>query len=451
MTALEPSADPSGGAVGAVGAVGTVGTVARPAARSRGGVPAPAVRPVITGLGVISPSGVGTEEHWASTLRGELRIAPITRFETDRYESRLAGEITGFVAENFVDHRYLVQTDRWTWLGMAASRLAMADAGYDPADHDPYETSVVFGAGSGGNDFGQRELSRLWTRGRTAVSVYQSIAWFYAATTGQTSIRHGLKGPSGVLVSDTAGGLDSLAQARRTIRRGTPTVLAGGAECGLTPYALTCHLSSGRVSTATDPAAGYKPFDVRANGYLPGEGGATLLVEDPAGAARRGARVYAEIAGYAATHDAAHYEQAPGDPRWLAAAMRRALADADLSPADVDVVFADGAGSPDLDALEAAAIRSVFGTGAVPVTAPQGLIGRLCAGGSAVAAATALLSIRDGVIPAVGNLDEPDPAHGLDLVRTPREGRVRVALVNARGHGGFNSSLVLRAVDREEH
>ncbi|MCK9900973.1 beta-ketoacyl synthase [Parafrankia colletiae] len=433
MTVLDTAAGPTATAAGEVD----------------GGRAGARVRPVITGLGVITPSGIGVEEHWTSTLRGELRVAPITRFDAGRYDIHLAGEIPGFVAEDFVDHRYIVQTDRWTWLGMAASRLAMADAAYDPAERDPFETSVVFGAGSGGNDFGQRELSRLWTRGRTAVSVYQSIAWFYAATTGQTSIRHGLKGPSGVLVSDGAGGLDSLAQARRTIRRGTPTVLAGGAECGLTPYALTCHLSSGRVSTAADPTAGYKPFDTRANGYLPGEGGATLLVEDPTSAARRGARVYGEIAGYAATHDGTHHEEAPGDARWLATAMRRALADAGLRPADVDVVFADGAGSPDLDALEAQAIREVFGAGAVPVTAPQGLIGRLCAGGSAVAAATALLSIRDGVIPAVGNLDDPDPAHGLDLVRVPREGRVRVALVNARGHGGFNSSLVLRSVDTD--
>ena len=306
----------------------------------------------------------------------------------------------------------------------------------------------MFGAGSGGNDFGQHELQRLWTRGRTAVSVYQSIAWFYAATTGQTSIRHGLKGPSGVVVSDGPGGIDSLAQARRTIRRGTPTVLAGGAESALTPYALTCHLASGRVSTATRPEDGYKPFDVRANGYLPGEGGATLVVEDPRSAAARGAPVYGEIAGYAATHDGSHHERPAPDERWLATAMRRALADAGLTPDDVDVVFADGAGSPDLDALEARAIRSVFGERAVPVTAPQGLIGRLCAGGSAVSVATALLSIRDGVIPPVGNLDTPDPAHGLDLVTRPRPADVRVALVNARGHGGFNSSIVLRAVDR---
>ena len=409
------------------------------------GEAAPLVRSVITGLGVIAPSGVGVEEYWAATLRGDLAITPITRFDASGYAARLAGQVPDFDPGEHLDNRFIVQTDRWTWFGMAASRLALADAGYDPASRDPYETSVIFGAGSGGNDFGQKELSRLHTRGRTAVSVYQSIAWFYAATTGQTSIRHGLKGPSGVVVADGTGGIDSLAQARRTIRRGTASVLAGAAESGLTPYALTCHLSSGRVSEAADPRAGYKPFDARAGGYLPGEGGATLLVEHPAAAAERGAaKIYGEIAGYAATHDAHHHSRPAASPAWLAAAIRRALADAGVAPGEVDVVFADGAGSRDLDALEAAALRDVFGAGGVAVTAPQGLIGRLCAGGSALAAATALLALRDGVLPATGNLDEPDPAYGLDLVREPRPVAARVAMVVARGFGGFNSVLVLR-------
>lgn len=409
----------------------------------------PTTRPVITGLGIIAPSGLGGAEHWRSTLAGELRVRPITSFEPGRYASILAGQVEGFEPEDHLDHRLIVQSDRWTWMGVAASRLAMADAGYDPAEHDPYHTSVIFGAGSGGNEYGQREISRLWSKGRRAVSPYQSIAWFYAATTGQTSIWNGLKGPSGVIVSDGAGGLDSLGQARRTIRRGLPTVLAGGAEAGLTPYALTCQITGGRMSTATDPAAGYKPFDRAANGHVPGEGGVTLLVEDPATAAARGAGpAYAEIAGYAATHDGHHHEDGPPDARWLAAAMTRALADAGLTPDDVDVVFADGAGTPELDALEAAAIRAVFGarTAPVPVTAPQGLVGRMCAGGSALSAATAALAIRGGVIPAVGNLSEPAPGLGLDLVREPRAQPVRVAMVTARGYGGFNSSLILRAV-----
>jgi minimal PKS chain-length factor (CLF/KS beta) len=405
----------------------------------------PLARPVITGLGVVAPNGIGAQEYWAATLRGDLAVTPITRFDASGYAARLAGQVPDFDPNSFLDNRFIVQTDRWTWFGMAASRLALEDAGFDPASRDAYDTSVVFGAGSGGNDFGQKELSRLHTRGRAAVSVYQSIAWFYAATTGQTSIRHGLKGPSGVVVTDGAGGLDSLAQARRTIRRGTASVLAGAAESGLTPYALTCHLASGRVSTAADPRAAYKPFDRNARGYLPGEGGATLLVEHPAAAAARGApKVYGEIAGYAATHDAFHHCEPAAGPTWLVAAIRRALADAGVAPAEVDVVFADGAGSPDLDALEAAALREVFGPGGVPVTAPQGFVGRLCAGGSALAVATALLALRDGVLPAVGNLDDPDPAYGLDLVRAPRPAAAEVALVVARGFGGFNSALVLR-------
>jgi minimal PKS chain-length factor (CLF/KS beta) len=402
-------------------------------------------RPVITGLGIVAPSGIGVEEYWGATLRGDLAITPITRFDATGYAARLAGQVPDFDPNDYLDNRFIVQTDRWTWFGMAASRLALEDADYDPASRDAYDTSVVFGAGSGGNDFGQRELSRLHTRGRTAVSVYQSIAWFYAATTGQTSIRHGLKGPSGVVVADGTGGIDSLAAARRTIRRGTASVLAGAAESGLTPYALTCHLSSGRVSTATEPRAAYKPFDRAANGYLPGEGGATLLVEHPAAAAARGApKVYGEIAGYAATHDAYHHSHAPASPAWLTTAMRRALLDARVEPGEVGVVFADAAGSPDQDAVEAAALREVFGAAAVPVTAPQGLVGRLCAGGSALTAATALLALRDGVLPAVGNLDEPDPSYGLDLVREPRPCDARVAMVVARGFGGFNSVLVLR-------
>ncbi|WP_239394314.1 beta-ketoacyl synthase N-terminal-like domain-containing protein [Frankia sp. CiP3] len=410
----------------------------------------PALRPVVTGVGVIAPSGIGTEEHWRSTLRGELRVKPITSFDASRYTTTLAGQIDGFDPAGRLGGRLVLQTDRWTWLGMAATELALSDASYDPAAHDPYATSVVFAAGSGGNDFGQREIQRLWSLGRQAVSVYQSIAWFYAATTGQTSIRHGLKGPSAVVVTDAAGGLDSLAQARRTIRRGTPAVLAGAAEAGLTPYALTCQITGGRLSTSSEPKAGYKPFDRSAGGHVPAEGGVTLVVEDPASAAARGApKIYAEIAGYAATHDAAHHRDPSPDPRWYAEAMRRALIDADLSPADVDVIFADGAGSRDLDDLEARAIHLAFGAHAehVPVTAPQGLIGRMCAGGSALAAANALLSIRDGVIPAVGNLDDPLPQYRLDLVREPRETPVRVAMVNARGYGGFNSSLILRAVE----
>lgn len=407
-------------------------------------------RAVVTGLGVVAPTGIGVAAHWRATLAGELRVRPIEAFDAAGYATTLAGQLDGFRPEEHVDERLIIQTDRWTWTALAAARMALADAQYDPSDHDPYHTSVILGSGSGGNEFGQREIGALWSRGRRAVGAYQSIAWFYAASTGQISIRHGTKGPSGVLVSDAAGGADSLGWARRVIRRGTPAVITGGTEAPLSPYALTCQITNGRMTTATDPADGYKPFDRRTSGYAPGEGGAVLLVEDAATAARRGApQMYGEIAGYAATHDAYGYEHPAPDGVQYGRAMLQALAQAGVTPGEVDLVVADGAGSPDLDAIEAIVLRRVFAGRQVPVTAPQGLIGRLCAGGSALSVVTALLAIRDGMAPGVGNLDDPDPAYGLDLIREPREMPVTTVLVGARGFGGFNSALVLRRAEAE--
>ncbi|MFD5283684.1 beta-ketoacyl synthase N-terminal-like domain-containing protein [Streptomyces rubrogriseus] len=403
---------------------------------------------VITGIGVVAPTGVGAAEHWRATLAGELAVRPIEAFDAGRYATGLAGQVTGFDVTEHVPDRLAVQTDRWTWLAFAATAMALADADYDPAAHDPYATSVILGSGSGGNEFGQREIQALWSRGRKAVGAYQSIAWFYAASTGQLSIHHGTKGPSGVLVSDAAAGIDSLGWADRAIRRGSAAVLAGGTEAPISPYALTIQTRSGRLSTATDPRAGYKPFDRAANGHLPGEGGAVLVLEDEAAARARSAPPgYGMLAGYAATQDAHGFRAAAPDGRQYSRAIELALGRARVRPDQVDMVLADGAGLPEDDAAEARALRSVFGPHAVPVTAPQGLVGRLLSGGSALNVATALLAMRDGVIPAVGNLDDPDPAHGLDLVRRPRERRLDTVLVTARGRGGFNSALVLRACD----
>jgi minimal PKS chain-length factor (CLF/KS beta) len=408
-------------------------------------------RAVVSGLGVVAPTGIGAEEHWRATLAGSLCVRAIDAFDTRRYATTLAGQVPGFVPEKYVDDRLLVQTDRWTWLSLAAARMALDDAKYDAAAEDPYATAVVLASGSGGNQFGQREIEALWSRGRRAVSAYQSIAWFYAASAGQTSILHGTKGPASVLVSDGAGGLDSLGAARRVVRRGTPAVLAGGTEAPLSPYALACQATNGRMTTSRRPEAGYKPFDLDANGYAPGEGGAVLLVEEAdAGIRRRARKVYGEIAGYAATHDGHHPREVAPDCRQLARAMRRALADAAVTVDEVSAVVADGAGTPELDSLEAQAITEVFGArrSPVPITAPQGLTGRLCAG-SALNVVTALLAMRDGILPAVGNLTRPVPAYRLDLVREPRTVNLDVVLVNARGYGGFNSAMVLRRY-REE-
>ncbi|HEX5742156.1 MAG TPA: beta-ketoacyl synthase N-terminal-like domain-containing protein, partial [Pilimelia sp.] len=227
---------------------------------------------VVTGLGVVAPSGVGAAAHWQATAAGELRVAPITGFDPTPYGTALAGQVSAFDPAEFVPSALRVQTDRWTWFALAAARLAFADGAYDPAARDPYGTSVLLASGMGGVEFGQREIQALWRDGARAVTAYQSIAWFYAASTGQVSITSGAKGPSGVLVTDTAGGLDSLGAARRLLRRGgAGAVLAGATEAPLCPYALACQAAGGRLSPARHPRRGYRPFDVAASGYVPAE------------------------------------------------------------------------------------------------------------------------------------------------------------------------------------
>lgn len=402
------------------------------------------MRAVVTGIGVAAPNGLGAKAWWEATLRGESGIRPVTAYDASGYPTNLAGLIPDFEAAEHLPGRLLPQTDRVTRLAVAASDWALADAGVDPAALPEYAMGVVTSNSTGGFEFTHREARKLWTRGPNHVSVYESFAWFYAANTGQISIRNGMRGPSSVIVADQAGGLDALGHARRTLRGGSALVVSGGVESAFDPWGLVAHISGGRVSRVTDPARAYLPFDVRAAGHVPGEGGAVLVVESASAAVRRGApQVYGEIAGYAATFDPS---PGSGRPPGLLRAARLALADAGLDAADIDVVFADAAGLPQLDDIEAAAIEELFGPYGVPVTAPKTLTGRLSGGGPPLDTAAALLSMRDGVLPPTVHIEQPAGGHRLDLVRDePRAAQVRAALILARGHGGFNSALVVRA------
>ncbi len=410
-------------------------------------IPSADRRSVITGIGVVAPTGQDRESWWQATRAGNSGIERIARFDPSRYPVTLAGEVKEFEPEDHIDQRLIKQTDRWTWMALAAAQEALDDAKFDPSEHDPYSMSVITASSSGGNEFGQREIQALWEKGPVFVGAYQSIAWFYAATTGQISIKHGMKGPSGVVLAEGAGGLEALAHSRRTIRRGVETAVSGGVEAPIGPYALTCQLGTGFLSTEPEPAAAYRPFDARANGYVPGEGGAILLVESLESAQQRKApQIYGEIVGYGATNDAHHWGRPAPDPTQSARAMSVALKNAGIGPADVDAVVADAFGVPEIDALEVQAIRAVFGehAGKVPVVAPKSGVGRMYAGGASLDAAAALLAMRDGTLPPIVNLDEPADGE-LDFVRgSERSGELSTILVNARGFGGFNSALVLR-------
>ncbi|TVL88159.1 ketosynthase chain-length factor [Streptomyces sp. SAJ15] len=403
---------------------------------------------VVTGLGVVAPTGTGLDAYWATTLAGKSAVDRIQRFDPSGYTTQLAGEVRDFDEAAAADHvpaRLLAQTDRMTHFAFAAAAMALADAGADPADFPEYEMAVVTANSSGGVEFGQRELEKLWSGGPLRVSAYMSVAWFYAATTGQLSILHGMRGPCGLIATEQAGGLDAVGHARRQLRGGARLALTGGTDAPLSPACMVAQLATGRLSRVADPTAAYLPFDARAGGHVPGEGGAIMVLERREDALRRGVdRLYGEVAGYAASFD-----PPPGSGRapTLRRAVEAALTDARIGPDEVDAVFADGAGVPALDRAEAAALVAVFGPRGVPVTVPKTATGRLYAGAAALDVATALLALDDQVIPpTVHVLDPPAGAPPLDLVRgAPRETPLRHVLVVARGYGGFNAAVVLRA------
>lgn len=405
-------------------------------------------RVVITGLGVVAPTGGTPAEHWDSLHHRRSGVRRITHFDPSNYPVQVAGEVDGDLRSRIAS-KIAVQTDRWTWMGLDATAQALADAQLDLSTLDPYDVSVVLASSSGGNAFGQGELQRLWRDPARTVGAYQSIAWFYAATVGQISIAHGAKGPSTVVVSEAAGGLDSLAQAARAVRRGTPVVIAGGVEAPLSPYALTCQLAQGRMTATRDDTGAYRPFDRDARGWVPGEGGAVFVVESLEHARDRGARVYAEIAGHAATHDARHTGQARA-PRsgYYEAALRGAVDRAGIDAREVDLFVPDASGVRADDAAEAAAVGEVFGGRAVPVSTHKALTGRLHQGGSALDAATAALALARSALPA--GVAPETPAAGCEhwhFVDRTTPAELTTALVGARGFDGFNSGLVLRRTD----
>ncbi|MEW5654679.1 ketosynthase chain-length factor [Streptomyces cinereoruber] len=404
-------------------------------------------RAVVTGIGVIAPNGLSADTYWKSVQEGVGVLGRITREGCEHLPLKVAGEVRSFDASTLIEDRFLVQTDRFSHYAMAAASLALDDAGLGrDAPEDPFSVGVVTAAGSGGGEFGQRELQKLWGQGSKFVGPYQSIAWFYAASTGQISIRSGFKGPCGVVASDEAGGLDALAHAARAVRRGTGAVVVGAAEAPLAPYSMVCQLGYPELSTVEEPDRAYRPFTAGASGFVPAEGGAVLVVEDEDRARDRGTAVRAVVAGHGATFT--------GASRWaesregLARAIRVALDEAGCAPEEIDVVFADALGVPEADRAEALALADALGAHAarVPVTAPKTGIGRAYCGAPVLDVAAAVLAMEHGLVPPTPNVF--DVCHDIDLVVTrARPADLRTALVLSRGLMGSNAALVVRRGD----
>ncbi|MFD9583705.1 ketosynthase chain-length factor [Streptomyces sp. NPDC059980] len=404
-------------------------------------------RAAVTGIGVIAPNGQTADAYWKSVREGLGVLDRITREGCGHLPLRVAGEVRSFEAADLIEERFLVQTDRFSHFALGATVLALDDAGLGDVDsEEAYDIGVVTAAGSGGGEFGQRELQKLWGQGSRYVGPYQSIAWFYAASTGQISIRGGFKGPCGVVASDEAGGLDAVAHAARGVRRGTGAMVVGAAEAPLAPYSMVCQLAYPELSTVEDPDRAYRPFTKGACGFVPAEGGAMFVVEDERRARERGATVRAVVAGHAATFTGA--SQWERSREGLAQAIRGALAEADCAPEEIDVVFADALGVPEADRAEALAIADALGAHGtrVPVTAPKTGIGRAYCGAPLLDTAAAVLAMEHGQVPPTPNVF--DICHDLDVVTSDaRPAELRTALILSRGLMGSNAALVVRRGD----
>lgn len=402
---------------------------------------------VITGMGVVSPAGTGVSDFWKGMVSGQSFIAPITKFDPADYTSKVAGIIENFEPEAYLDPRIVIQTDRWTQFDLVCAKQAIADAGVQIADEAPTRVGAVFAAGTGGNEYGQQQLHICGSQGPKHVSVYLSIAWFYAASIGQVSICNKIRGYGRNICAEAAGGPIALGHAAKVIGQGTCDVMVvGGCEAPLTPYTFASHQASGLLSSdgGSHP---YRPFDATRSGPIVGEGGAGFCVESKEHANRRNAHVYAEIAGWGQSFDGVLTREPASDGKAYARAITQALQMAQLQPSDIDWIVCDGLGTRSGDIAEAKALQRVFGDALsnIPASAPKSMIGRLFNGGSTVDIASALLGMQeDIVLPTVG-FRQPDADCPLDCVpNEARTKRMRHILVGARGFGGFNSAIILK-------
>jgi len=409
-------------------------------------------RVVITGIGLVTPVGLGTDASWRALLGGQSGVAPITLFDTTGYRVRIAGEVKSWEPSRFIDKKKLKEMDRFTEFAMAAGKLAIEDSKLELSDEERDEAGCFVGVGLGGLWTLEKTKALLLEKGPSKISPYSIPGIIANLAAGQLSMAHGLRGPSYCTTSACSSGAHALGEAFEWIRRGRAKVMvAGGAEATVSPVGIGGFEAMMALSKRNDdPAGASRPFDSGRDGFVCGEGSGILILETLSRAKKRGAKIYAEITGYGASSDAYHLTQPAPEGEGAQRSMRMALKDAALNPADLDYINAHGTSTPVGDVGESQAILKVFGDHAQPsqsghlwVSSTKSMMGHLLGAAGAVESAVCALAIHEGKVPPTINLTNPDPRCTLDYVPlVARERRVRHALNNSFGFGGTNCSLV---------
>jgi 3-oxoacyl-[acyl-carrier-protein] synthase II len=409
-------------------------------------------RVVITGIGAITPIGLGVEGLWQGLIRRESAVRCITRFDPSMFKSRIAGEVTDFCPSDHLEERRVKRLDRFSQFSVAATRMALADAQLDPGREDLDRIGAIMGTALGGVAHGERQYRNFMTGGTRAVDPALALTVFAGAASCNIAIEFGFTGPNSTNGMSCASGAIAIGEAYRAIVRGeADAMVAGGAEAPLAPLCFGAFAIIRAMSTRNeDPIHASRPFDQGRDGFVMAEGAAVLVLEERSRALSRGAPIYAEVCGFGLTNDAYHMTAPRPDGRQAARAMRNALTEAGVAPAEVGYINAHGSSTPLNDATETASIKQVFGDHAyrLAFSGTKGYYGHALGASGAIEAAICALASRRKWVPPTVNLSLPDPA--CDLTHVDAAGlrlEPDYLLSNSFGFGGINAALLFRRVE----
>jgi 3-oxoacyl-[acyl-carrier-protein] synthase II len=406
----------------------------------------------VTGVGLVSPLGIGTGANWDALCAGQSGIGPITRFDATQFSARIAGEVKDFNPLQFVDKKDVKKMDVFIQLAIAATDFAMHDARLTVSPEHATRTGVFIASGIGGFSTIEREHRALLEGGPRRISPFFIPAAIINLAAGQVSIRFGAKGPNSATCTACSASAHAIGDAFEIIRRNDADVMiAGGSEAAITPMGVGGFAAMRALSTRNDePQRASRPFDKDRDGFVMGEGSGVIILEELEFARKRGASIYAELVGYGMSADAFHITAPSEDGDGGVRVMQAALKSAGIGPAQVDYINAHGTSTPYNDKLETLAIKRLFGEHArsVAISSTKSMTGHLLGAAGGLEAGITVLAIRHQVIPPTINYETPDPECDLDYVpNTKREKKIEYALSNSFGFGGTNGALLFKRFD----